>query len=40
MLDIDGFLTSTPFLSQLAALISAIISAVLGGILTGLFGVA
>ncbi len=38
MLDIDGFLTSTEFVSQLALFISAIVSAFLGSILTGFFG--
>ena len=38
MLDIDGFLTSTEFVAQLAAFITAILSAFLGSILTGFFG--
>ena len=36
-LDIDGFLTSTEFVSQLASLIAAIITAFLAGVL-GLTG--
>ena len=39
MLDIGGFLTSTEFLSQLAALISKVLSAFFDGFLATLFGV-
>jgi len=38
MLDIGGYLTSTEFLVQLAALISTILSTLFSGFLTGLFG--
>jgi len=38
MLDIDGFLTSTQFLSQLAAIITTVLSAIFGGLIAGLFG--
>lgn len=38
MLDIDGFLTSTEFLTQLAAFLSAIITTLFGGFLGNLFG--
>lgn len=36
-LDLSGFLFSTEFLSQLAALISGLISALLGQFITGFF---
>lgn len=38
MLDIDGFLTSTQFISQLASFITAILSAFLGSVVAGLLG--
>jgi len=38
MLDIDGYLTSTEFLTQLAFLISTILSTFFGGFITNLFG--
>lgn len=38
MLDIDGFLTSTQFITQLASFITAILSAFLGTIVTGFLG--
>ena len=37
MLDIDGFLTSTEFVSQIAALITAILTTVFGQFISGLF---
>jgi len=36
-LDLNGFLFSTEFLTQFAALISGLISALLGQFITGLF---
>jgi hypothetical protein len=38
MLNIDGYLTSTEFLLQLATFISGILSAILGGWIASLFG--
>lgn len=38
MLDIDGFLTSPEFVSQLASFITAIFTAFLGGIISNFFG--
>ena len=38
MLDIDGFLTSNQFVTQLATFITAILTALLGSIVTGFFG--
>jgi|CXWL01.1.fsa_nt_gi hypothetical protein len=38
MLDIDGFLTSNQFVTQLAAFIVTILSTFLRGILTGFLG--
>jgi hypothetical protein len=38
MFDIDGYLTSTEFLVQLASLIVAILSSVLTGWISGWFG--
>lgn len=40
MFDIDGFLTSTGFLSQLAALITALLSSLVGDLIAGFFGAA
>lgn len=40
MLDIDGFFTSTEFISQLATFITAIWTAFFGSILTNFFGTA
>ncbi len=37
MLDIDGYLTSTEFVAQIAALIAAILSTVLGTFINGWF---
>jgi hypothetical protein len=39
MLDIDGFLASTGFLTQIASIIAAIFSAIFGGLINGLFAV-
>lgn len=39
MWDIQGFLTSTEFLTQLAGLLSAVFSAIAGSIINGIFGV-
>jgi hypothetical protein len=36
--DVDGFLQSTEFLSQLAALISAVLSAIVSGYVSDFFG--
>ena len=38
MLDIEGFLTSTEFVSQLASFIAAIVTAFLGNVLTEFLG--
>ena len=38
MLDIDGFLTSTQFITQLASFITAILTALLGSVVSGFFG--
>jgi hypothetical protein len=38
MLDIDGFLTSTQFITQLASFITAILTALLGSIVSGFLG--
>lgn len=38
MLDINGFLTSYVFVSQLASFLTAIITALLGGVLTTWLG--
>ncbi len=38
MLDIDGFLTSTQFITQLASFITAILTALLGSVVSGVFG--
>ena len=38
MLDIDGFLTSTQFVTQLASFITAIVTAFLGSFLSELLG--
>lgn len=35
--DVGGYLTSTSFLAQVAALISAVLSAIFGNFITGLF---
>lgn len=35
--DIDGYLTSVGFVSQIAALISALLSAIVGNFINGLF---
>lgn len=37
MFDIEGFLVSTEFVAQLAALITGLISALLGQLITGFF---
>ena len=37
-LDIGGFLTSSEFLTQIAALISELFSALFGTLISGLFG--
>ncbi len=39
MLDINGFLTSTEFVAQIASIITAVFSALFGQFLTGLFTV-
>lgn len=39
MLDIDGFVTSPSFLSQIATLITSLIAALFSGIVNTLFGV-
>ena len=39
MLDIDGFLTSTQFVTQFATFITAIITALLGSIISSALGV-
>ena len=36
-LDIEGFFTSTEFITQLATFISALLSAIVGEFVTGLF---
>ena len=38
-LDINGFLTSTEFLGQLAALIAGLLSTLLTTIINGIFGI-
>ncbi len=40
MLDLNGFLTSTEFLFQLASIVSAIISSLLGTLFSGFLGTA
>ncbi len=40
MLDIGGFLTSTDFLTQIAALISALLSTIFSGVIASFFGAA
>jgi hypothetical protein len=40
MLDIDGFLTSTEFLGQIASIIVAILTALVGNLIGTLFGMA
>jgi hypothetical protein len=37
MLDINGFLTSTEFVAQIASIITAVFSALFGQFLSGLF---
>ncbi len=37
MFDIDGFLTSTEFLIQLASLITALLSSLVGDLIAGFF---
>jgi len=38
-LDIGGFLTSSEFLTQIAAIISELLSAIFGTLISGLFGI-
>lgn len=38
MLDINGFLSSTEFLVQIASIITAVLSALFGGFISSLFG--
>jgi len=39
MLDIDGFLTSNQFVTQLATFVTAILTALLSGIFSSLLGI-
>ncbi len=38
MLDIGGFLSSTEFLAQIAAIIAAVLTAIVGDFISRLFG--
>ena len=39
MFDLNGFLTSTEFVAQIAAIVTAVFSAIFSQFLTGIFGV-